>query len=388
VCDRFLRCVAVAGEGAGGGGAGGSARTEGEGGCTREECCSQGSVVEGWEVAPSCAVWASEVGRVQAHGRECQLSLRVALGRDARLVSKAGVRTRVSVRGKGACVVVAMNSSSTVVATPSTTESEKALTKPTVLVAEKLGAAGIDLLEKVAVVDCSYNLSNEDLCSKISQCDALIVRSETKVTREVFEAFKGRLNVVGRAAAGASQPGVLLPDDVAEVAPKALEALIVEDEAAEGAPRVKETEGPSALGEDAAAEMTKSLGDATAKTAASAKDTASDVVGAVEDKASEAGDVTSAKAGEVGSYVNESASQAEDLKKKASGEAKVAKLGFVALVEEDVVGFEVAVHDGAAEGFVVKVGEPLDDAEEDVVAFRPGEGENEEQQSVGQVRAF
>jgi hypothetical protein len=111
------------------------------------------------------------------------------------LVSKAGVRTRVSVRGKGVCVAVAVNSSSTAVATPSTTESEKALAKPTVLVAEKLGAAGIDLLEKVAVVDCSYNLSNEDLCAKISLCDALIVRSATKVTREVFEASKGRLKV-------------------------------------------------------------------------------------------------------------------------------------------------------------------------------------------------
>jgi hypothetical protein len=78
-----------------------------------------------------------EVGGVQAYGRECQLSSRVALGRDARSVSKAGVRTRVSVRGKVACVAVAVNSSSTVVATPSTTESEKALAKLTVLVAEK-----------------------------------------------------------------------------------------------------------------------------------------------------------------------------------------------------------------------------------------------------------
>jgi hypothetical protein len=68
----------------------------------------------------------------------------------------------------------------------------------------------------------------------------------------------------------------------------------------------------------------------------------------VEDKAFEAGDVARAKAGEAGSYVNESALQAKDL----------------------------------------KVGEPLGDAEEDVVAFRPGEGENEEQQFIGQVRAF
>jgi hypothetical protein len=192
-------------------------------------------------------------------GEECVIAFCVVLLQQVKVpveeelaaarAHKAGVRTRVSVKGKSACVVVAVNSSSTVVATPSTTESEKALAKPTVLVAKKLGAAGIDLLEKVAIVDCSYNLSNEDLCSKISQCDALIVRSGTKVTREVFEASKGRLKVVGRAAAGASQLGVRLPDDVAEIAPKALEAV-------EGTPGVKETEGPSALGEDATAETT------------------------------------------------------------------------------------------------------------------------------------
>jgi hypothetical protein len=76
-------------------------------------------------------------------------------------------------------------------------------------------------------------------------------------------------------------------------------------------------------------------------------------------------------------------SAAEDLEEKASGEAEVAERGFVALVEEDVAGFEVVVHDGAAEGFIVEVGEPLGDAAEEAVAFRPGEGKNEEQQSVG-----
>ncbi|CAI5491377.1 unnamed protein product [Closterium sp. Naga37s-1] len=74
--------------------------------------------------------------------------------------------------------------------------------KPTVLVAEKLGSAGIDLLKKIANVDCSYNLTPEELCAKISLCDALIVRSGTKVTREVFEASNGRLKVVGRAGVG------------------------------------------------------------------------------------------------------------------------------------------------------------------------------------------
>ncbi|KAB2633870.1 D-3-phosphoglycerate dehydrogenase 1 [Pyrus ussuriensis x Pyrus communis] len=74
--------------------------------------------------------------------------------------------------------------------------------KPTVLVSEKLGEPGINLLKQFANVDCSYNLSPEELCTKISLCDALIVRSGTKVTREVFESSGGRLKVVGRAGVG------------------------------------------------------------------------------------------------------------------------------------------------------------------------------------------
>ena len=74
--------------------------------------------------------------------------------------------------------------------------------KPTVLVAEKLGTAGIELLEKYANVDCSYDLSEADLLNKISLCDAIIVRSGTQVTKEVFAASKGRLRVVGRAGVG------------------------------------------------------------------------------------------------------------------------------------------------------------------------------------------
>lgn len=68
--------------------------------------------------------------------------------------------------------------------------------------AEKLGEAGLDLLKDFANVDCSYNLSPEELCTKISLCDALIVRSGTKVSREVFESSAGRLKVVGRAGVG------------------------------------------------------------------------------------------------------------------------------------------------------------------------------------------
>ncbi|ESW14139.1 hypothetical protein PHAVU_008G256300 [Phaseolus vulgaris] len=74
--------------------------------------------------------------------------------------------------------------------------------RPTILVSEKLGEAGLEVLRSMGHVECAYDLSQEELCSKISCCDALIVRSATKVTREVFEAGKGRLKVVGRAGVG------------------------------------------------------------------------------------------------------------------------------------------------------------------------------------------
>ncbi|XP_058075564.1 D-3-phosphoglycerate dehydrogenase 3, chloroplastic-like [Magnolia sinica] len=70
--------------------------------------------------------------------------------------------------------------------------------RPTVLISEKLGEAGLDLLRAFSNVDCSYILSQQELCSKISK----IVWSGTKVTREVFEASRGQLKVVGRAGVG------------------------------------------------------------------------------------------------------------------------------------------------------------------------------------------
>lgn len=74
--------------------------------------------------------------------------------------------------------------------------------RPTILVSEKLGEAGLEVLRSFGDVECAYGLSPEELCSKISSCDALIVRSGTKVTRQLFEAAKGRLKVVGRAGVG------------------------------------------------------------------------------------------------------------------------------------------------------------------------------------------
>ncbi|CAD5172993.1 unnamed protein product [Musa acuminata subsp. malaccensis] len=81
-------------------------------------------------------------------------------------------------------------------------ETGGANSKPRVLVAEKLGEAGLALLKGLADVDCSYNLSPEELRAKIALCDALIVRSGTKVGRDVFESSGGKLRVVGRAGVG------------------------------------------------------------------------------------------------------------------------------------------------------------------------------------------
>ena len=43
--------------------------------------------------------------------------------------------------------------------------------KSTILVAEKLGKARLKLLKEFANMDCSYNLSPEELCTNISLCD-------------------------------------------------------------------------------------------------------------------------------------------------------------------------------------------------------------------------
>ncbi|CAK0787442.1 hypothetical protein CVIRNUC_010662 [Coccomyxa viridis] len=74
--------------------------------------------------------------------------------------------------------------------------------RPTILVTEKLGEPGIELLQQIGDVDKAYNLTPEQLQEKIATADALIIRSATQVTKEVFQAAGGRLKVVGRAGVG------------------------------------------------------------------------------------------------------------------------------------------------------------------------------------------
>ncbi|KAK9874547.1 hypothetical protein WA026_005386 [Henosepilachna vigintioctopunctata] len=71
-----------------------------------------------------------------------------------------------------------------------------------VLVADAVDAACVDLLENNGVqVDCKYKQTKEELIKNIKDYDALIVRSDTKVTEDVIKAGKN-LKVIGRAGAG------------------------------------------------------------------------------------------------------------------------------------------------------------------------------------------
>ncbi|MEW6607193.1 MAG: phosphoglycerate dehydrogenase [bacterium] len=72
-----------------------------------------------------------------------------------------------------------------------------------VLVSDPLSKEGLEILEKVESieVDVKTGLKPEELVACIGDYDGMIVRSETKVTKEVIEAGK-KLQVIGRAGVG------------------------------------------------------------------------------------------------------------------------------------------------------------------------------------------
>ena len=71
-----------------------------------------------------------------------------------------------------------------------------------VLVADPISEEAIDLMRREGLeVDVKTDISHEELIKIIPEYDALIVRSRTKVTREVIEAGK-RLKIIGRAGVG------------------------------------------------------------------------------------------------------------------------------------------------------------------------------------------
>jgi D-3-phosphoglycerate dehydrogenase len=70
-----------------------------------------------------------------------------------------------------------------------------------VLVSDTINQAGIDILSQVAQVDVKTNLSPEELVQVIPDYDALMIRSGTRVTKEMIEAGK-QLKIIGRAGVG------------------------------------------------------------------------------------------------------------------------------------------------------------------------------------------
>jgi D-3-phosphoglycerate dehydrogenase len=69
-----------------------------------------------------------------------------------------------------------------------------------VLISDKLAQEGIDILREEFEVDVKTNLSEQELIDIIGEYDALVVRSATKVTKDVIE--NSKLKVIARAGVG------------------------------------------------------------------------------------------------------------------------------------------------------------------------------------------
>ncbi|MGB9613513.1 MAG: phosphoglycerate dehydrogenase, partial [Candidatus Margulisiibacteriota bacterium] len=71
-----------------------------------------------------------------------------------------------------------------------------------VLAMDKTAEEGLRLLREAGIeVDSRSGLSEDELVKVIPEYDALIVRSETKVTSKIIEAGKN-LKIIGRAGVG------------------------------------------------------------------------------------------------------------------------------------------------------------------------------------------
>ncbi len=72
---------------------------------------------------------------------------------------------------------------------------------PKVLVSDPIDQAGIDILSQVASVEVKTDFTAEELLKAIPDYDAIMIRSGTKLTREIIEAGKN-LKIIGRAGVG------------------------------------------------------------------------------------------------------------------------------------------------------------------------------------------
>jgi phosphoglycerate dehydrogenase-like enzyme len=73
----------------------------------------------------------------------------------------------------------------------------------TVLICDPVHETCVDLLTKNGIkAEYKGKLTKEQLYEEVKKVDGLIIRSETKVTKEVIEAANGSLKVIGRAGVG------------------------------------------------------------------------------------------------------------------------------------------------------------------------------------------
>ncbi|MDV2996555.1 MAG: D-3-phosphoglycerate dehydrogenase [Chroococcidiopsis sp. SAG 2025] len=70
-----------------------------------------------------------------------------------------------------------------------------------VLVSDPIDQAGIDILSQVATVDVKIGLTPEQFVQAIPEYDALMIRSGSRITREIIEAGH-QLKIIGRAGVG------------------------------------------------------------------------------------------------------------------------------------------------------------------------------------------
>lgn len=71
-----------------------------------------------------------------------------------------------------------------------------------ILISDKLAEEGVKILEDFGfAIDCEYNLDKEQLKKRIKDYEAIIIRSQTKLTREVIEQGTS-LKFIGRAGVG------------------------------------------------------------------------------------------------------------------------------------------------------------------------------------------
>ena len=105
-----------------------------------------------------------------------------------------------------------------------------------VLLNDGLEKEGLMLFQQAGIETDTKKRDLNSLISDVSQFDALIVRSATKVTREVIEAgAKGKLKIVGRSGVGydnidveaANETGVIVKISKSPSVPSGLEVYAI-----------------------------------------------------------------------------------------------------------------------------------------------------------------